>query len=331
MNQQTDLPFLNKFRTLDTSNFNIALDRVRERFPSLEVVAHHELTFKVTYNCLDLDRISLHCGKVDTGFRVTSEPTSNDLLFVLILSGDLHIQTEGAQYSCHPHTSGAMFDFLHPATLWHQGYQALSLHFSRQVLRDEFTRLTGEPARTPLAFINPVNLADPGPHRLQCILSQIVAMFEQVPELIKEPLLVAEYEGLLLTAILTCLPHSYSHVFRTAPHAAMPKVVRLVETYLEANADKPLRIRDLAAVTGMGMRSIQLAFQKHRGYSPSHFLRDCRLARARQMLLQAVPGQSVLSVSLACGFASQSFFCHCYRERFGEKPSETLHKAGVIS
>jgi len=48
---------------------------------------------------------------------------------------------------------------------------------------------------------------------------------------------------------------------------------------------------------------------------------------AREMLRRATPGATVLSVALACGFASQSFFGRLYRERFGEKPSETAAKS----
>jgi len=53
-------------------------------------------------------------------------------------------------------------------------------------------------------------------------------------------------------------------------------------------------------------------------------MQECRLAKSRQMLKIALPGTTVLSVAHACGFASQGYFSKLYREKFGEKPSDTL-------
>ena len=139
-------------------------------------------------------------------------------------------------------------------------------------------------------------------------------------------MLTTQYDQLLLAGLLTCLDHNARHLFEKAAPPAAPKVVALSEAYIEANADKPLRLTDLADLTGLGVRSIQLAFRKHRGYSPSAFLRECRLARARDMLRQADPGVTVLSVALACGFASQGLFARLYRKRYGETPSVTAGK-----
>jgi len=180
--------------------------------------------------------------------------------------------------------------------------------------------------RLPLDFAPAVDFTQAGPRRLLAMLDNVIAAFEQETSLAQEPLLVAQYEALLLTGLLACLPHNHVSQLAKTPAPAPHKIVGLVEAYIEANADRPLRLRDLADVTGVGVRSIQLAFQKHRGYSPSRFLRECRLARARQALRQANPETTILSVALLCGFASQSLFCRLYRERYGEKPSETMHR-----
>jgi transcriptional regulator GlxA family with amidase domain len=51
------------------------------------------------------------------------------------------------------------------------------------------------------------------------------------------------------------------------------------------------------------------------------------MERAREMLVAADPDASVTDVALACGFAHFGRFAGAYRERFGETPSETLHRA----
>jgi len=128
-----------------------------------------------------------------------------------------------------------------------------------------------------------------------------------------------------MLSFLVSIPHIFDHCFsETTPNPT--KSVRLVEEYLAHNIDQPVRLEDLVAVTGQSVRTIQEAFKKCRGYSPSSYLRECRLAKARKLLQESPPDTSIVSVALACGFASHGHFSHCYKKRFGENPRNTLKK-----
>jgi AraC-like DNA-binding protein len=103
--------------------------------------------------------------------------------------------------------------------------------------------------------------------------------------------------------------------------------VRRAEEIMHARFAEPLTIADLAAEVGLSWRVLQLAFRTHRGVSPRARLNAIRMERAREMLVAADPDASVTDVALACGFAHFGRFAGAYRERFGETPSETLHRA----
>ena len=82
----------------------------------------------------------------------------------------------------------------------------------------------------------------------------------------------------------------------------------------------------LERISGLSQRSLQLLFRKHLGCTPMQWVRQARLDRVRERLLQARFGDTVTKVALDCGFAQLGGFAQAYRERFGEQPSDTLRR-----
>ena len=75
----------------------------------------------------------------------------------------------------------------------------------------------------------------------------------------------------------------------------------------------------------MGMSRMQL-HRKLKGltnFSASEFIRDLRLQRASDLL--GINGMNVTEVAYGCGFNSTSYFTQCFKEKFGETPSN-YHK-----
>jgi transcriptional regulator GlxA family with amidase domain len=101
--------------------------------------------------------------------------------------------------------------------------------------------------------------------------------------------------------------------------------VREVAEYLDAHAEEPVSVADLAAMTGVSVRSIHAGFRRHRGCSPMEFLRERRLALARTRLLSS-PESTVARVALDCGFEHLGRFSGQYRARFGEGPADTRRR-----
>ena len=61
--------------------------------------------------------------------------------------------------------------------------------------------------------------------------------------------------------------------------------------------------------------------------TPSQYYLSLRLMHAKQLLLNT--NQSVMDISIATGFETQSYFTACYRKHFGSSPRS--HRSQVAS
>ena len=62
-------------------------------------------------------------------------------------------------------------------------------------------------------------------------------------------------------------------------------------------------------------------------YAPNELLRMSRLKRAASLL--ASSGMTVAEIAYEVGFTSPSYFTKCYKEQFGESPTEFLKRKGT--
>lgn len=101
------------------------------------------------------------------------------------------------------------------------------------------------------------------------------------------------------------------------------RFAQLVE-YIEAHLGEELTPRQLAAQAHLSERGLFSLFQREAGCAPLEFVRQRRLERVRQVLLDPQAGaRSVTEVALAHGFLHLGRFAQQYKARFGESPSTT--------
>ena len=131
------------------------------------------------------------------------------------------------------------------------------------------------------------------------------------------------YDHLANLLLVATLPKLRERLERPERSAGTLAIARARE-YLEAQADGPVRISDLAHELGMSVRALQLGFRHQLGKTPLEFLFECRMQNARRLLLGAPAGASVTSIAIECGFANVGAFAGRYHKVFGELPSETL-------
>ena len=148
-----------------------------------------------------------------------------------------------------------------------------------------------------------------------------------VPDLALPPLLAEQMLRFVGATVLAVFPNTTMTAARfPSGGRTAPAVVRRAQACIEANADQPLRLSDIADASGVGVRALQLAFRRHLGTTPMAYLRRVRLQHVRVDLRAAVPGDntSVASTARRWGFGNLSRFAGEYRDEFGELPSRTL-------
>ncbi|QHF21361.1 helix-turn-helix domain-containing protein [Rathayibacter sp. VKM Ac-2762] len=175
---------------------------------------------------------------------------------------------------------------------------------------------------------------EPGPLRFAPVARDTTAWWAAI-RLLRDTLASAhtptmlQRDGVARIAALAAL-QTFAH--RIAPLPAVPPSVsarrlrRAVE-FVQANADLPLGVADIADAAGLTVRGVQLAFQRAFGKTPRHYLRDVRLERAHEELSAGSIGSLVVGdVAARWGFISGGRFAQHYATRFGELPSETLRR-----
>lgn len=178
-----------------------------------------------------------------------------------------------------------------------------------------------------LIFDESVPMGTSGGTHAKATMAYIINSLDANPGLLNSPVVVSNFEELLLGTILS-LPNNYSEQLDNPETASVvPGLVVQAESFLERNAHLPITLSDLLEYTGCSRSALFKNFRKFRGYTPWEFLTNRRLTIVRQRLLEASDGESVTSIANELGFSHMGRFSQVYQKRYGEKPSETLRCA----
>jgi AraC-like DNA-binding protein len=141
------------------------------------------------------------------------------------------------------------------------------------------------------------------------------------------PLMAHELTRMAATVMLETFPNTaMTAMYVAGPGWTPPAAVRRAAAFIEAHADQPVTLADIAAAAGVTGRALQAAFRRYYDNTPVGYLRHARLERAYTELHDADPatGVTVAAVARRWGWTSPSQFTAAYRRRFGEAPSRTL-------
>jgi transcriptional regulator GlxA family with amidase domain len=85
-------------------------------------------------------------------------------------------------------------------------------------------------------------------------------------------------------------------------------------------------LAEAAAAAGCSVRSLQLAFRRHRGTTPMAVWRRIRLEAARAALVRANGAASIAGIAADHGFSNPGRFAKLFREAFGQLPTQILRQ-----
>lgn len=108
-------------------------------------------------------------------------------------------------------------------------------------------------------------------------------------------------------------------------NGAAAAIAHRAQTFIEERFYDTIRMQDLCAFTGVGLRTLQRCFSSHFQISPTAYIKMRRLYAARRDLVAADPSShSVSTIAMDNGFSHLGRFSVDYRAHFGESPRETL-------
>lgn len=113
------------------------------------------------------------------------------------------------------------------------------------------------------------------------------------------------------------------NIFRQMLQLRQPVKVD-VHRVVEENYTSPITLEELAYLSGRSLSSFKRDFQSIYGETPSKWIREKRLSKARQMLQSS--RMSVADVAYSLGFENPTHFSRIFKERFGSSPISFFRK-----
>lgn len=213
------------------------------------------------------------------------------------------------------------------AMRWSPGLSLLVMRVSREALVERMAAITGVGVDAAPQFEPELDVHGAGAALVGVTHAVRRAVDDSGPSGL--PSAVArEFERTVTTLLLLSHPHRASRLLTRPVAAPTPRPVRAVVDYVEAHRGEFFSVAELAAVAGVGERTLVAAFRRHLDTTPAAYLRGVRLDQAYRELLTngAAAGESVTAIALRNGFAHLGRFASHFRRRFGESPSEVLRR-----
>lgn len=163
---------------------------------------------------------------------------------------------------------------------------------------------------------------------LRSVIAHVRDTVLGMPGVHDKPLVMSMASRYLAAAVLHAFPNTaLTESGEARSDDAHSRTLRRAIDFIEANADRDIHIAEIAGAAHVSPRTIQLAFRRHLGFTPTAYLRRTRLDRARAELRAASPEETTVThIAARWGYVSPSRFAAHYRTAFGESPSQTLHQ-----
>ncbi|MBA7706491.1 hypothetical protein ES703_115345 [subsurface metagenome] len=285
--------------------------------------------FHAVHNCAGFDGFSINY--VSYGGSVSIDPGCLERFFLLQipLAGAARIRTASREIESSPGVTASLLSPTMPTRMnWENGCAQLILLVERKLLEQRAAALAGRAMRT-VEFDPAVDLSTGAAQALQGKIEAIVDLAERNgPDRPMSPVAAADCREALLDALLAGQRHSLSDAIATfsGQIETLPRALRRARDCLQASAAEPLDLVRLAEAAGIGVRALQLGFQRHFGVTISEMLLDMRLAEFNTRLRSAPSDARIIEIAFDLGFTHLGRMSGAYRAKFGETPSATLRR-----
>jgi AraC-like DNA-binding protein len=213
---------------------------------------------------------------------------------------------------------------------WTRDSTLMAMRIDRADLEDDLSAILGRRIAGPIEFGGRLDLSQGPGADFARVLRLLQDDAGRPSELARQHPVMASHLGQLArSALLMSQPHTYSDELHQDRRPCLPSAIQRVVDVIE---DDPMQIgsaADIAKVACLSLRALEKGFVREFGIPPMAYLRQVRLARARNDLINGDPDTlTVSAVALRWGFGHLGRFGAVYQERYGEPPSRTLRRTG---
>lgn len=152
-------------------------------------------------------------------------------------------------------------------------------------------------------------------------LFNVVAIERQAQALAHEEraLLALREILILICRLATDDGSTHSPVLRSKADRTA-QLVRSAALTLSGNLSQPIRIRDLAHYHSLSTTHFATLFRRHQGVSPSRYLQNARIDRAKDLLAEGT--LTTKEIAAICGYVDAAHFCHAFKSATKQTPKQ---------
>jgi len=247
-------------------------------------------------------------------------------LLQIPLAGGAAISNGTDRYYSHTKRAALLNPHRETTMIWEEGCRQILVQIRRSAMQDYLAQHLGLDPETPTTFRGGIDLETGPGARLCRLVAHLVAEAETSAQT-SSALMDQHFESAILGGIADSFRHNLQSKIQADPRTIIPGMVRRAETFMRANLDQPLRLRDIAHATRVSERSLYNGFHHSHGTGPMKFLRRLRLQHIHGDLLKGLPGETVTEIAQRWGITHLGRFSQEYRQQFGCQPSKTLQSA----
>jgi AraC-like DNA-binding protein len=210
---------------------------------------------------------------------------------------------------------------------WAAGSRILSIRIDRCVVEDARSDSLGQQCTSQIDFTSSISVQCPASHSWVNMMSLFADQLFRADSVLSQPMVGLPFVDSLVHGLLLVADHPYRHVVSGGTPAVGSRAIRAAVELIQAEAHLPLTVSSIAARCHISVRSLQQEFRRHLGTSPMAYLREVRLRRAHQSLLESDPSTtSVAAVAYDWGFTNLGRFAAAHAARYNELPAITLRR-----
>jgi len=325
-------PPVAKHRLFETDDPAVANGLFAKEFVphDIEVTSPAKRFHSVAHKAL-MAGIALYRVQYRSEVMINVGPLRDHYLMHIPISGRVRLVSEGQTTDILPGSIGIVNPFA--GYLLHRldDCSQLTLRIDRADLERHLFELLGHAPKGPITFRSDIAVGFKDCGNLIRLIELIHADVFNGDGDLNDEFCGIPTETLLARLLLRQIPNNYADDL-VEPHSnPAPYYVKRAEDFISRNTREPAALAEIVEFSGVSARTLFEGFRKFRGVSPMRHAKNVRLDRVRADLLGIRSGyterKNLTEIAGAWGFSHMGNFSKDYRQRFGERPSQTIRVA----